>query len=151
MTNETIKHALAPCGLSCETCFAHVDGGIRRASQALKEKLGNFGPYAAFFENLMREPVFANYPAFQAMLDYLAEGHCTGCRNEQCRMFKECGVRPCHQEKQVDFCYQCTDFPCEQTNFSKPLYRTWVRVNEKIREEGLAAYYAATQILSRYP
>ena len=45
MTSETIKASISPCGLSCETCFAHVDGDIRRYSLKLKEKLGNFEPY----------------------------------------------------------------------------------------------------------
>ena len=43
MTGEEIKESIAPCGLCCETCFAHVDGDIRRYSLKLKEKLGNFG------------------------------------------------------------------------------------------------------------
>ncbi len=30
MTTEQINAALAPCGLSCEKCFAHVDGDIRK-------------------------------------------------------------------------------------------------------------------------
>ncbi|MCP3952097.1 MAG: DUF3795 domain-containing protein, partial [Desulfobacterales bacterium] len=32
MDSEHIKAAIAPCGLSCEKCFAHVDGDIRRYS-----------------------------------------------------------------------------------------------------------------------
>ena len=39
MTDERIKEAIAPCGLCCETCFAHVDGEIRKYSKKLKEKL----------------------------------------------------------------------------------------------------------------
>lgn len=30
MSYEQIKASLAPCGLSCEKCFAHVDGDIRQ-------------------------------------------------------------------------------------------------------------------------
>jgi hypothetical protein len=39
MEYEQILSALAPCGLSCEKCFAHVDGDIRKYSLKLKEKL----------------------------------------------------------------------------------------------------------------
>ncbi len=39
MTTDTIKTVIAPCGLCCETCFAHVDGDIRKLSIRLKEKL----------------------------------------------------------------------------------------------------------------
>ncbi len=116
MANEQTKAALAPCGLSCEKCFAHVDGDIRRYSLKLKEKLGNFDIYAKRFETMLNEPIFKKYPDFKEMLDYFATENCKGCRNEQCRLFTNCGVRRCHQEKQIDFCYQCDAFPCSRTN-----------------------------------
>jgi len=151
MTHEQIKAALAPCGLSCEKCFAHVDGDIRKYSLKLKEKLGNFGPYAQRLETLLGEPVFKNYPAFKEMLDYLASENCKGCRNEQCKLYKDCGIRPCHQEKQVDFCYQCDEFPCDSANFDQGLYKLWMFINEKIRKVGLEAYYEETRNRPRYP
>ena len=46
MEHERIKEAIAPCGLNCEKCFAHVDGDIRRYSRKLKKRLGNFEAYA---------------------------------------------------------------------------------------------------------
>ena len=42
MKAELIKETIAPCGLCCETCFAHINGDIRNLSIQLKEKLGNF-------------------------------------------------------------------------------------------------------------
>lgn len=46
---------------------------------------------------MLEAPVFKKYSDFEKMLDYFAAEHCHGCRNEQCRVFKNCGVRPCHQ------------------------------------------------------
>lgn len=57
MTAEKILNALDPCGINCEKCFAPVDGDIRRYSLKLKEKLGNFEPYAKRFETLLGNPV----------------------------------------------------------------------------------------------
>ena len=151
MTDERIKEAIAPCGLCCETCFAHVDGDIRRYSLKLKEKLGNFHINAKRFETLLDNPIFSKYPAFKEMLDYFASENCKGCRNEQCKLFKDCGVRPCHQEKQIDFCYQCDEFPCEKTNFDPGLYKGWVMINEKIRAMGIEQYCEAARGRSRYP
>ena len=102
MADEQIKAAIAPCGLSCEKCFAHVDGGIRKCSLKLKEKLGNFDNYAKRFETLLGNPIFKKYPDFKEMLDYFASANCQGCRNEQCKLFTTCGVRSCHQKKGVD-------------------------------------------------
>ena len=102
------------------------------------------------FETLLGIPIFKKYPDFKEMLDYLASENCRGCRNEQCKLFKTCGVRPCHQEKQIDFCYQCDEFPCNQTNFDERLNKIWVLINEKIKETGLEHYYERTQTRPRY-
>lgn len=150
MTSEQIKAALAPCGLSCEKCFAHVDGDIRRYARKLRESLGNFEPYAKRFETLLGEPIFGNYQNFKAMLDYLASENCRGCRNEQCRLFKNCGVRACHQEKRVDFCHQCDQFPCDRTNFDEGLHRSWMQINETIRRIGLEAFLEKSRARPRY-
>lgn len=151
MVDGKIKEAIAPCGLCCETCFAHVEGDIRKYSLNLKEKLGNFRVYAKRLETLLENPIFCNYPAFEEMLDSLASENCKGCRNEQCKLFKDCGVRPCHQEKQIDFCYQCDEFPCGKNNFDPSLYKGWLLINEKIRETGIERYCEAARSRSRYP
>ena len=150
MTNEHIKASLAPCGLSCEKCFAHVDGEIRRYSLQLKEKLGNFHVYAKRFETLLSDPIFKKYPDFKEMLDYFASENCRGCRKERCKLFKTCGVRGCSEAKQVDFCFQCDAFPCENTNFDPHLYERWVAINEKIKATGLESFYEKTQTRPRY-
>ena len=56
-----------------------------------------------------------------------------------------------HQEKQIDFCYQCDQFPCKKTNFDPDLYNRWVIIDEKIRVVGIEAYCKAARVRSRYP
>ncbi len=150
MPDQDILEALSPCGLSCEKCFAHKDGEIRNLSQKLVEKLGNFGIYAKRFETLVGDPIFKKYPDFKEMLDYLASENCQGCRHEQCKLFKTCGVRACHQEKNLDYCHECTDFPCEKTGFDEHLYNRWTKLNERIREKGIKEYYIETMNDPRY-
>lgn len=151
MTDEEIKESIAPCGLCCETCFAHVDGDIRALSLKLREKLGNFHHNAKRFATLLENPIFSKYPEFKEMLDYFAAENCRGCRNEQCKLFGNCGIRKCHQEKQIDFCYQCDEFPCEKTNFDPGLHKAWVIMNEKIRRIGIEPYCEAARTRCRYP
>lgn len=151
MTPEQIKEILAPCGLCCETCFAHVNGEIRKYSMKLKEKLGNFHLNAERFVKLMEDPIFKKYPDFKEMLDYFATENCQGCRNEQCKLLKNCGVRICHQEKQIDFCYQCDQFPCDKTNFDLGLYKGWVIINERIKEKGVEQFAKEARNRPRYP
>jgi hypothetical protein len=150
MNKEEIKKALAPCGLSCEACFARVDGAIQQHALALQEKLGNFSIYAKRFETLVGDPEFKLYPEFKTMLEYFAKASCQGCRKEQCKLFKGCGVRGCHQEKGVDFCYECNAFPCDHTGFDPHLYDRWVALNNQIRDIGLEAYYEKARTRPRY-
>lgn len=151
MDQEQLKAAVAPCGLNCEKCFAHVGGEIRRLSLQLREKLGNFEPYAQRYRIMLKEPVFEKYPGFKEMLDYFASENCRGCRNEQCKLFAECGIRPCHQEKQVDYCHQCGEFPCGNTNFDERLYKVWVIINQRIQKMGLERFYEGDKPRPRYP
>lgn len=88
MTDEKIKESIAPCGLCCETCFAHVQGDIRRYSLKLQEKLGNFHINAKRFETDLDNPISNKYPAFKEMLDYSASENRNGYRNEQRKLFK---------------------------------------------------------------
>ena len=150
MTYDQILNALGPCGLNCEKCFAHVDGDIRKYSLKLKEKLGNFDVYAKRFETLLDDPIFKKYPDFKLMLDYFTKGSCKGCRNELCKHYKHCGVKSCHQQKNVDFCFQCNEFPCNKTNFDEHLHKRWIKLNERIRDIGIENYYAETKDIPRY-
>lgn len=151
MTPPQILEALAPCGLNCKKCFAHVDGDIRKYSEKLREALGNFDIYARRFETLLENPVFKKYPDFKEMLDFFATENCRGCRHEQCKLFKGCGVRACHQEKSIDYCHQCEEFPCDKTGFDEHLHARWIKLNERIKAVGIEQYHAETKDQHRYP
>ena len=150
MTCDEILGSLSPCGLNCRKCFAHEDGDIRKHSLKLKEKLGNFDAYAKRFVTLLDNPIFEKYGDFKTVLEYFASENCKGSRKENCKLFKSCGVRGCHQEKNIDFCFQCDEFPCEKTNFDENLHKRWIRLNEKIREMGIEEFYAGTKDDPRY-
>jgi len=132
MISRDILNALGPCGLICEKCFAHRDGEIRKYSLRLLDKLGNFNLYARRFVTLLDNPIFKKYPDFKMMLEYFA------------------GVRSCHQQKNIDFCFQCDDFPCTKTNFDGDLHKRWIRLNHQIREIGIEKYYSNTEDKPRY-
>jgi hypothetical protein len=138
---------LAPCGLSCRKCFANNRGDIVTLSRQLQERLAGFGVYAERFSDFL--PAFKEYPAFQALLDHFAEGHCDGCRQGGC-LFPNCGVTTCYREKAVEFCFQCDEFPCNHTNFDPHLERRWRQMNERMREIGVEAYHEETRDRPRY-
>ena len=147
MEYEDLLDDLAPCGLSCRKCFANSQGDIVLLSAQLRDKLGSFDVYAERFSAFL--PAFKDYPAFMELLSYLAQGHCVGCRKGTC-LYPNCGVSTCYQQKGVDFCFQCDEFPCDRTNFDPHLERRWRQMNERMKEVGVEAYYEETRDLSRY-
>ena len=147
---DFIKQQLGPCGINCGKCFAFVDGDIHKHSNKLKELLGNFGKYAKRFVKILDEPKFSKYPNFEEFLNLLSTIECKGCRNEKCKLFKNCGVRPCSAGKSVDFCFQCTEFPCQKTNFDDNLYKRFVESNKQMKENGIENYYDNTKNQPRY-
>lgn len=147
---ETMKHRPGPCGLHCGTCFAYQEGEIHELSRKLEKALGNFDVYAKRFAGMLEEPVFLKYPEFKDFLHYLATAECKGCRKETCKLFKECRVRSCSKEKGVDFCFQCDCFPCEHTGFDEHLFKRHVAINNRMKENGVEAYYNEVKDKPRY-
>lgn len=146
---DFIKSRLAPCGLMCGKCVAFKDGPVQLASSELKAQLGdNFGEYAKRFEGM--NPVFKNYPGFADLLDFLASGSCTSCRDRGC-LFKDCAVTKCVRDKGVDYCFQCEEFPCERHGFPDRLENIWRGNNEKMKESGIGAWFRLCKDKPRYP
>jgi hypothetical protein len=150
MSYDEILNRLAPCGLHCGKCFAFNEGEIRNYSLLLKESLGDFDAYAKRFVELIDEPSFLKYPKFKELLTYFSAGQCQGCRKEKCKMFKNCRVRDCHVQKNVDFCFQCPDFPCNNTGFDEHLHKRSVDINWRLKEIGVEKYYEEIKDKSRY-
>lgn len=150
MEFDQIKNRLAPCGLHCGKCFAFVDGDIRNSSKQLKESLGGFDVYAQRFVELIDEPVFRKYPDFKELLSYFASVECRGCRKESCKIFKDCKVRDCHSRMNVDFCFQCSEFPCANTGFDEHLHKRSVDINIRMSEIGVEKYYDEIKDKPRY-
>lgn len=150
MNYEQIKDRLAPCGLHCGKCFAFIDGDIKNLSNKLKIELGKFDVYAERFVDLLDEPVFKNYSVFNELLSHFSKVDCKGCRKENCKLFSNCKVRNCHQNKEVDFCFVCAEFPCGNTGFDENLEKRSVAINKKMKEIGVENYYNEIKDQPRY-
>lgn len=149
MTREEVLNALGACGINCSKCFAYSKGDIRTHSRELKRLIGHFDIYAERFVTLLNEPRFKNYPSFNDLLQLLSDASCKGCRQGEC-LFKSCGVIHCYKEKGVDFCFECQEFPCDRTNFDEHLRARWLKINHRMKEIGVEAYYEEVKDLPRY-
>jgi hypothetical protein len=147
---KDLTDKFGPCGLLCEKCFAYENGAIRFHAEELKKNLGEFDNYAKRFVSLLDEPVFDKYSEFKKVLDLFSSNNCKGCRKQECHLFSTCKVKQCYKDKKVDYCYQCQEFPCENTGFDENLKQRWLKINHKIREVGLEKYYNEIKDKPRY-
>jgi len=150
MNKDEIASLIGPCGLSCNKCFAFKNGNIKFHAANLKNELGNFEIYAKRFSTLLEKPVFEKYPEFKEMLDFFTSAECKGCRKETCKLFKNCLVRDCSREKQVDFCFNCNEFPCQKTGFDEHLHKRSITINMRIKEIGIEEYFNEIKDKPRY-
>jgi hypothetical protein len=150
MDYEFIKSRLSPCGLNCGKCFAFIEGDIKEYSSKLQNALGNFDIYAERFSKLLNEPVFGKYQEFKEMLNHFTSVNCRGCREENCKLFKNCNVRKCSEEKKVDFCFECPEFPCNNTGFDEHLNKRSRDINMRMKETGVENYYNEIKDKPRY-
>mgnify|MGYP001555099664 CR=1 FL=1 len=147
MNRQEILNQLAPCGLNCNKCMANESGQIKHHSQKLKKLLGNFEGYAKRFSKFM--PIFNQYNEFKELLNFFTIGSCNGCRAGDCK-YPNCGAAKCYQEKKIDFCFECNEFPCDKTNFDENLKERWIKMNNRMKEIGVEKYYDETKDLPRY-
>lgn len=148
MEYQEIVNHIAPCGLNCIKCLAHVDGEIRSHGMALVDSLGpNFSEYAERLSAF--EPVFKNFNVFWELLEYLAQGSCSSCREGECAFFA-CPVKDCIVEKGVDFCFQCAQFPCENPGLTERLTKKWRNNNEEMKRIGVESFFERVKDLPRY-
>lgn len=147
MSYEKAVQEFAPCGIECARCVAFKDGEVVRLSSALKEQLHNFENMANYYKKFT--PVFNNYDSFVEILEFFAKGSCPGClfgESPNC----SCNVKECHKEKNVDFCYQCAEYPCDKTNYEENLYKKWRANNDMMKEKGVEAFYTEKKSKHRY-
>ncbi len=150
MNYQEILDRLGPCGLHCGKCFAFTQGTIKSHAEGLKKSLGDFDVYAKRFVDLLEEPRFSNFQSFVEVLDCLCQISCDGCRKDDCKLFKDCKVKYCYKDKQVDFCFECDEFPCDNTGFDEHLYKRWETINNRMKVIGVANYYQEIKDVPRY-
>ena len=91
------------CGLYCSLCAER--GRIPERAEALRQAMEEEGwPYWGH-----AVPGFREFWAF--LEDMVTQGAYPGCRGGG--GYPECHIRACAQERGLDVCCHCPDFPCE--------------------------------------
>jgi len=94
-----------------------------------------------------------NYDEFVKVLKWLAsqDNPCKGCRfGGGWSWWPDCPVRECILQKKLDFCYQCSDFPCKKLK-EEPLLthkKEIIKANNQMKRIGIEKY--AEQLINRF-
>lgn len=147
-TKEFLLNNIAPCGCLCYSCTGCAHGIIVQSSKTLLHYLDG---YSSFLEKQDHK----DKPLVDTcirVLSYWSKLNCPGCRNDvsnQCTL-ENCFVRDCIKEKQLDFCADCENFPCDKAHESKAFMNTWLNASTRIREVGAEQFFSEEKEQSHF-
>lgn len=147
MTYNEVVQKLAVCGLDCSRCADYQDGEIKKLSAKLLNLLGGYNRLAKLKSTI--NPAFKEYSKFKELLEAFANVSCGGCRSENIKCPIDCYAQTCHKDKEVDFCFQCDEFPCDK-QFEGKLRERWIANNQRMKEIGVVNFYIEQSKLPRY-
>jgi Protein of unknown function (DUF3795) len=146
-TYQDIVERLAPCGIDCERCVRYDRGRVKRLATDLGTALEGFEKMAPRVAD--RLPALQEYDKFSEILRLFGSADCTGCRAGGSPL-PFCSARTCHKEQGVDFCFQCSEYPCERNQYPENLVQRWRAHNDRMREVGVEQYYRESLEKPRY-
>jgi hypothetical protein len=147
ITYEEVVRRLAPCGIDCARCVRYQSGDIKRLATELGDALGGFAAMAA--RSADRVPALRDYDRFAEIMSFFQGADCAGCRENGCPL-PFCAARDCFREKEVDFCFQCDEYPCGRNQYPEMMAERWQVINDRMREVGPEQYYRESLEKPRY-
>lgn len=135
MTEINLEH-IAPCGLYCGVC--RIQYATQENDLAYLQRLVKI--YARRFPDIAAVPPDDLF--------------CDGCLSSRRFPFcQECSIRDCTQEKEIQGCYECSDFPCSLIDeFPMPAgQKVMLRVIPYWRAHGTEQWIAAEERRYRCP
>lgn len=152
---EEILKSIAPCSMFCSTCTGCEYGQISYHAKKLLKLLEGHEEFLD--KNLKAEyrHKLDEYKTFHKKLKKYAYPKCSGCRTNRAAgcSIKNCIIPDCTKEHGVNFCAECTEFPCSKVNesiYKKTTVEKWLKGNKEIQEDGIDAYYENNTNISHY-
>jgi hypothetical protein len=125
--------------------YAH--GRVQKLAAGLGEALEGFENMAPRVAD--RVPALAEYGRFAEVLEFFTRASCAGCREGGAQL-PFCAARTCHREQGVDFCFQCSEYPCSRNSFPENLATRWRSRNDRMRDLGVPQFYKESLKEPRY-
>jgi len=120
------------CGLCCELCAERAR--IPKQAAALQQSMTEEG--WLYWGHTV--PDFTEF--WQFLQGLHAQGGCRGCRAGG--GFPGCQIRVCVQERGLELCSQCPDFPCEHVETLGARYPMLIADNGRLQTVGLERWLA---------
>lgn len=126
--SEDMKY-MTYCGLYCGLCSSR--NRIPKQAQALQDSMVRDG-YDQWGEDYL-----PNFKAFWMFLNERCDPDkcCPGCR--QGGGYPGCEVRKCAQQRNVDICVHCDDYPCKHVSEFGKIYPTLIADGQRLKEIGM--------------
>lgn len=150
MKKKELLEKIAPCSLMCHTCSAYEKGVICQTAKQLSKYTEGI---CEFYEKHSPNEV-EGFKAFQEELAKYSAGKCSGCRNREhhgCSI-EGCFILECTKEHDIDYCGECTEFPCDKTQkiFEEEVYLQWLKGNGEIKDFGIECFWKKNCEKSHY-
>lgn len=152
---EEILNAIAPCSMFCITCTGCQYGQISDHARKLLHLLEGHEEFLD--KNLLKEyrHKLDEFKIFYKKLDKYAYPKCGGCRNNKANgcSIKGCIIPECTKKHHVDFCAQCSEFPCDNVNesiYKKTTIEKWLKGNTLIKKIGIEKYFENNKNIPHY-
>lgn len=158
VTMGELLNYVAPCSLLCYTCPAYKDGVISKCAS----KLCNYFEGYYDFNDANLPEKYRSYldeiKTFYNKLEKYTKRPCVACRNNPSSgtgCIEGCVIPSCTKEHNVDFCGECSDFPCKKANdfFAKinnTILSDWKNGSQRIKEVGIRQYFEEKKDVSHY-
>jgi hypothetical protein len=153
-SKDQLLDRVAPCSLLCYSCPGSTRGIICELSSKLHTY---FEGFYEFTKKNAPEEYKSRADSFKEFDDYLflfTQPQCNGCRHnpnpESC--IPGCFVLECTQEQGVDYCGECSLFPCDKVRdiFNPSVYKRWLEGNKRIKQAGIIQYHKEEKDKSHY-
>jgi len=147
MEYDEVVQRMAPCGLDCSRCADHQTGEIGELSKKLLELVDGYERVAAIKSKMI--PAFEGFGNFKEVLNIFSAASCGGCRSGNVKCPIHCHVKACCKGHDIDFCFQCKEYPCSK-EMDERLTARWMEKNDRMKEIGVVNFYQEERKQPRY-
>lgn len=152
---DEILKDVAPCSLFCSTCTGCKYGEISNHAKELLRLLEGHKEFLDINLKSAYRHKLDEFIVFEKKLKKYAYPKCDGCRTGGANgcSIKGCFINECVKEHGVNYCGECTLFPCDKVNkniFKERVINKWLEGNKRIKEVGITKYYEERKNNSHY-